>query len=366
MEDGKPALKLPYNVSQDPYQAAQKFINDNEAPQTYLEQVAQFIISNTQGATLGSAAPADQDMGADAWGSGDRYRPGDANPASTYTPTVAAPKKIPQKEYLSILAVRVSGVQKKLTELNTELLEGGHKDISMNPAELNSLRTLCSAIDPSGEKKLTTIPAEGLTLAIKLTISWPYKSRLPALDILRILAVSPETAQYAHPRGGSIVDIIEAAVTEESPPAPNHIMMALRAFANLFFSPEGRTLALSSFEQIHKLITSSIESSKDRNLLVAASTVYINYAVLFKASSSPDFEQILQVVDALTKILQVQVDSEVVYRGMVALGTLLTVDKEVTAMAKDVYGIEGVVKTVLAKASDPRIKNLGGEIRGLI
>ncbi len=56
MEDGKPPLKLPYNLSQNPYEAATKFIQDNEAPITYLDQVANFIIQNTQGATLGQPA----------------------------------------------------------------------------------------------------------------------------------------------------------------------------------------------------------------------------------------------------------------------------------------------------------------------
>jgi phospholipase A-2-activating protein len=142
--------------------------------------------------------------------------------------------------------------------------------------------------------------------------------------------------------------------------------MALRAFANLFSSPAGRTLALSSFPQIYALITTSASSSKDRNLLVAASTVYINYAVMFSTTSSQDFEPMLQIIDSLTKILTTHVDSEVVYRAMVALGTLLSIDKEVTGMAKDVYGVEKAVQTAVGKASDPRIKSLAGEIKELL
>jgi phospholipase A-2-activating protein len=366
MEDGKPALKLPYNLSQNPYEAATKFIQDNEAPITYLDQVANFIIQNTQGATLGSAPEA---RGTDPWGSEDRYRPGDANVAASIpTSAPAAPRKLPQKDYLSILAVRVPGVQKKLTELNTELITAGNKDLSMNPAELSTLRDLCAAIDPSGEKKLTNIPALGLDLAIKLSTVWPYKSRLPALDLLRILAASPEAAAYSHPRGGNIVDILEAGATEEQPPAPNHVMMAIRGFANLFSSAEGRKLALASFTQINALITKTIANTKDRNPLVAAVTVYINFSVLFasQGDSVHDFEPVLAIIDVLTKILATQVDSEVVYRAMVALGTLLGLDKEVTSMAKDVYGIEGALQKALGKASDPRIRGVASEIRELL
>ena len=48
IQDGVPPLKLPFNVGQIPYDAATKFINDNELPINYLDQVANFIITNTQ------------------------------------------------------------------------------------------------------------------------------------------------------------------------------------------------------------------------------------------------------------------------------------------------------------------------------
>ena len=40
-------LKLPYNLSTDPWHAAQDFIHKNELPQGYLDTVAQFIIKNS-------------------------------------------------------------------------------------------------------------------------------------------------------------------------------------------------------------------------------------------------------------------------------------------------------------------------------
>ena len=47
LEDGQPAIKLPYNLSQDPWRAAQNFIHTRKLPIVYLEQVANFIIQNT-------------------------------------------------------------------------------------------------------------------------------------------------------------------------------------------------------------------------------------------------------------------------------------------------------------------------------
>lgn len=53
IEDGKPPLKLPFNVTEDPWFAAQRFLDKNSLSQLFLDQVANFIIDNTKGVTLG-------------------------------------------------------------------------------------------------------------------------------------------------------------------------------------------------------------------------------------------------------------------------------------------------------------------------
>ena len=49
LDEDKDALKLPYNVTQDPWHAARQFILDNELDPLFLDQVANFIINNTKG-----------------------------------------------------------------------------------------------------------------------------------------------------------------------------------------------------------------------------------------------------------------------------------------------------------------------------
>lgn len=96
IEEGQPSLKLPFNLSENPYDRATKFLNDNELPITYLDQVAQFIVSNTQGATLGQTSDSG---GPDPFGTESRYRPGEE--ASS-----AKAKVIPQRDYLEITAAK--------------------------------------------------------------------------------------------------------------------------------------------------------------------------------------------------------------------------------------------------------------------
>ncbi|KAF7957799.1 hypothetical protein EAE96_003369 [Botrytis aclada] len=361
IEDGKAPLKLPYNLSQNPYEAATKFIANNELPVTYLEQVANFITTNTQGATIGQTQ---ESSGPDAWGSDQRYRPGEGEssaPANIPPP----PKVLPQKEYLSIVVASVPKMQKKIEEVNKALINDGQKGVSLNPEELEVLQNLRKHLESTGATKTSQSVNGGLDLAIKLSTHWPYKDRLAGLDLLRLLAIAPETASFRSNGDGSIIDVFSQAALESSPPSENHVMMAVRGFANLFDSTEGRQLATESFDKVHALIKTAIQTSTNRNLLVAATTVYINYAVLF-TETDPDFEQVLAVLDTVTSILKTQVDSEVIYRGLVALGTLLTVGDEIREAGKDVYGVLTAVDGCIKKATDPRVKNVGKEIRELL
>jgi phospholipase A-2-activating protein len=353
IEDGKPALKLPYNLSQNPYEAATKFIHTNELPITYLDQVANFITQNTKGTTIGSSAPAP--AGADPWGSENRYRP-DEQPAA-----VAPPKVLPQKEYLSIVTARVPQAQKKILELNSGLISGGHKDLSLNPTEVTVLNDLCKFLESSSVATAKT-PVGGLDLIIKLCTLWPYEHRLPGLDLLRLLIVSPASATWQNSRSLNIVDVLIAGSTEESPPKENHVMMALRGFANLFSSSPGRDLAFKEFSKIEALLSSTAVNSTNRNVLVAAATVYINFAVLFTSdggNGASDAEQPKVVLETATQMLGTMTDSEAVYRMLVAVGTLAAGGVKTAEIGK-------AVKAATGKVGEPRVKRVVGEVEALL
>lgn len=61
IKEGAPPLKLPYNANQNPYDAATKFLEKNNLPMGYLETIADFIVKNTSGATIGQDTEASSD-----------------------------------------------------------------------------------------------------------------------------------------------------------------------------------------------------------------------------------------------------------------------------------------------------------------
>ena len=373
IEDGKPPLKLPYNVSQNPYEAATKFIQDNELPMSYLDQVANFITTNTQGATIGqSVEPAPP--GVDAWGTESRYRPGDASSVPSHTgPPTSRPKTLPQKEYLSIKTANLKTIQKKILELNELLIKEGSKDISLNPGQLGSLQSLINHLeqDTAGASRPSSTVAHGLELTICIATTWPAVQRLPGLDLLRILAASTSaTAEFKSSSGDTVVEILENSGVFEDRDRGNNIMLAIRVFANLFETEKGRKLADNKYEIIHRLVKSATEGTTNRNIIIAVTTLYINFAVLCTSGSHSQLpsslDRGLELMDDLTKILSNTTDSEALYRGLVAAGTMLGLGEEVQLAAKEVYDLEGALRKAEKGIKEPRIKGVIEEIRGML
>ena len=74
LDDDGTSLKLPYNLSEDPWFTAQAFIHKHELNQIFLDQIAQFIITNTKGQTITSQSSSY----ADPFTGEGRYTPGNS------------------------------------------------------------------------------------------------------------------------------------------------------------------------------------------------------------------------------------------------------------------------------------------------
>ena len=373
IEDGKPPLKLPYNLSQNPYEAATKFIQDNELPISYLDQVANFITTNTQGATIGQTSQGPDPSAADPWGAG-AYRPGDAANTSVPPPSQSLgsrPKVLPQTTYLSIKTANLRTVRKKIEELNTQLINEGSKDISLDSKLLSDLESMMKPL----ETNLSTTPSSdsalkvGVNLVIYILTNWPPSHRLPVLDLLRLLAAAtPAVAEY-RTDSSTIVDILASSGFSDKD-RENNIMLSTRALSNLFETSQGRSLADKDFDKIHDLTKSCSTGTTNRNLTIAAATLYLNYAVLLTSSSHSSLpsslDRGLTLLDDLTALISSAVDSEAVYRGLVAVGTLLTLGEEVQEAAKEIYNLPAALGKAEKAVKEPRVRGVVAEIRGLL
>ncbi|PYH41688.1 WD repeat PLAP family protein [Aspergillus saccharolyticus JOP 1030-1] len=375
VEDGKPPLKLPYNVSQNPYEAATKFIQDNELSMNYLDQVAQFIVQNSQGASLGQSTQGPTPSGADPWGQERRYRPGDGQESQPAQPAPAPeprPKVLPQKQYLSIKSANLKVIAKKLQELNEQLVTSGSKELSLSPSELETVVSLCTQLESSSLND-SPIAGTGVVLLYKVATLWPASSRLPGLDLLRLLAAATPVVATADYDGKDLISGLLSSGVFNSPLNVNNAMLSVRMLANLFETEAGRNLAMSRFDETLPAIKSALSNSgttPNRNLTIAVATLYINVAVYLTSGgneSAPESsERGLVLLAELTQMLQGEKDSEAVYRSLVAVGTLVkALGEEVKAAAKEVYDVNALLNTISSSSlgKEPRTKGIISEIK---
>jgi len=152
-------------------------------------------------------------------------------------------------------------------------------------------------------------------------------------------------------------------------------MLAIRALANIFAHSPGRMYAINEFDAIRSLVGPQLRPAAtpvNRNVHIAATTLYINYAVAFAQVSGVEAGgRIRPLVEDLVAMLgnKQVVDSEALYRGLVGVGSLLSV--AVAGGGDDADAINKLdVRVALQKAGEkarePRVKAVVDEIKEML
>ncbi|KAK4125374.1 PFU-domain-containing protein [Parathielavia appendiculata] len=383
IEEGKPPLKLPYNLSQNPYEAATKFLGDNELPISYIDEVAKFIVTNTKGAIIGQTAEASS---ADPYGRESWYQPDQAAP----------PKKfLPYTEYLALTQAKWEPVARKLKSLNEKHILAGNKHIAMNPDGVSRLESVLQAtVGATNQKTAAPGLLEAQRSVYMLATQWPYGDRLPPLDVLRCFAAWPGAVSVHDSKYGSLVDIVLRGALDVQDPISsndqpvveliknfdatkinvNNIMMALRAVTNLFATAEGRSLAASEAAAITTLLArvAGVEGDlgpigpDNNNLQIALTSATFNLTCLaFNQRESVDLELLMTLCQVAEAVIRRQSDPEVLFRALMSLGMVLAIGGDARDLARTLEVGEPVGEAA-KKSGEARIKALAQECLGYL
>ncbi|KAF7725046.1 hypothetical protein EC973_000453 [Apophysomyces ossiformis] len=327
-------LKLPYNISQNPFDAAQKFIAKHDLSPMYLDQIADFITKNTEGVQLGQSSEQYQDP---------------------FT------GKLSSTTYLSLKQTNLAAVEAKLRAFNTELGSAG-----LSEAELAALsRAVDYLNDPQGKK----LSDNGLLAIVKVCQNWPSEKRFPGLDLLRLLALySPETLASGVPHAGIVELFITAGQLNEAEKITDKIsetnaMLAYRGLSNLFNHSAGRELLWEKRQLIMQTLQTEIACKiKSKPGRLAVSTLAVNFSVQLTTQTDYDEECQIGLASSLSELIKTETDDESVYRLLAALGTLV----KQSVPCREVYKIMGTEAQLQHIKSQhlgqERINKVAGEI----
>ncbi|KAG2221615.1 hypothetical protein INT45_005189, partial [Circinella minor] len=379
-------LKLPYNVSENPYQAAQNFIWRHELSQGFLDQIADFITKNAQGVELGQGAGAYQDP----FTGGSRYTPGQASSgfqssssnqfrdpftgASSYQGQSAqmisetkspAPKQriLPLSTYLSLKQSNLDAVTSKLQSIDSEM-----ENSKLSADDMNTLTmSLAYLNDPSSG----SVNKNGINILAKLCCTLPPEKRFPALDLLRLFALyTPESISEVVP-DNNLVKFLQQAGGLNAPTsekiAVTNAMLAYRGLANLFITPAGRKMAWDNRNVLSEVLQPDVFGAyTTKPARLAISTLAVNFAVFLISHTLTDEDCQVGLASSLVELLKVEQDEENLYRSLVALGTLM-VRVESCREAASIMGAKVELQRIKSQTADKqRIQKVIDEMLPLV
>ncbi|XP_036407186.1 phospholipase A-2-activating protein [Megalops cyprinoides] len=380
VNEGGPSMKLPYNISDDPWLAAHNFLQKNDLSPMFLDQVANFIIENTKGHTLGPSQPGTSDpftgsgryipgasdstegFGADPFTGSGRYIPG-SGPSATAPVGVVDPFTggsayssaalqqpatniyFPKTDAVTFEQANATQILAKLKELNG----GAPEDKKLSEDVMAKLeRLLLSVCDLRSKDQITE---EQIAILWKTT-HWPEDIVFPVLDILRLAVRHPvvNASLCNETEGIQFCNHLLSLMAPQGRPANQ--MLALRTLCNCFSGPLGRSLLMSQRETVMSQAT-ELKSVCNKNIHIALATLVLNYAG--SLHGVPDLEGKAQCLSMASTILEVVQDKEAIFRLLVALGT--TIASESTA--KDLAQSLGVKSQIAKYSSVPDPAKVG-------
>ncbi|AJS45572.1 Doa1p [Saccharomyces cerevisiae YJM1527] len=318
IEDGKPPLKLPINVSDNPYTAADDFLARYELPMSYRDQVVQFILKNTNGISL------DQ--------------PNDNASSSAVSPSKTSVMKVlPVKQYLIMENYNPDTIFNGIVKINSN-------EKTFDDEILAQIGGALHDIDKSWE----------LLLSFANTIRSNWEIKTPAYDIVRLIVKKL-------PYSSDIKDYIEEGLGNKN---ITLTMLTVRILVNCF-NNENWGVKLLESNQVYKSIFETIDTEfsqasakQSQNLAIAVSTLIFNYSALVTRGNS-DLELLPIVADAInTKygpLEEYQECEEAAYRLTVAYGNLATVEPTLKQFANSVTWLANIKRSY---GNVPRFKDI--------
>lgn len=272
VSENAPPLKLPYNVSENPYHAAERFLAENELPHSYLDEVTRFIMTNAQGVNLGQKEEV------------------------PYNPYADTNTVLPQQEFLFFHTY------------NPTLMMKGALKFAKDKLSEEELKDLETALVGKNLKKLVEFSS-------RMILELEDEGKLVGLDILRSIISD------LHLPPDNLFELVKVGLAIKN--SPNSTMMCLRLLVNMFGNNTWGVPVMRDDDIITEIFSIDFHPTvkANKNAAVALSTLILDYAVdAHKAGKNCDW--IVTVVEKYWEALCASDKAESGYRIIVARGTV--------------------------------------------
>eukprot|EP00980_Cylindrotheca_fusiformis_P004005 scaffold880_cov132-Cylindrotheca_fusiformis.AAC.1 len=320
---GVAKLQIGYNTGENPFVAAQRFIDAHMLPQHHLNEIANYIQqrAGNDAPTIGSGPP--------------------PSSATAGMPMVAY-QHLPMAGYKSF-ELSAKTAQTTLDKMQAKLKGFG----KLSDSQLERIASLSSTLGATSRYHASKIEASELAVIFEMLESLPPTEVFPALDLARLAIAHPDGGSGANATYWSTVmskalSLCEKTDELDGPAAVAIPMLTLRLFTNAFRGGPGSLQAVvSHLDGILTFVNNCIPS-KNKNVRLSVSTLLYNISYFFHSQqASPEIAS--RVVAAIDAILKCQTyEAEAVTRALVALGTIALANPVAKETAKALFVVSRV------------------------
>lgn len=337
-----PKKKLGFNRGENPFAAAQRFIDDNELNQDFLDQISTFITNQVPADAIG-----ERSTGSDPFTGSGRYVPGGGPAAGSmrasdpltggnrYVPggikrptTQSKPRHIPPNGgYVQFLTTKnVATIAKKLAELNEtvrkELGVAGLIESEMDLFNTCLVPKLMKIANGQGGVVLEDTECA----LVEQIVQYPTEQVFASLDIARLLVGVPTGSAYFFGKnsGAILENVLEHARSAQAGHAV--LIMACRFVCNMFGN---RVVSSVARQNCSKVLNSCAPAAKSSNKRARETFAALlsNYSLLLLEGQAEHSENKV-VVEAIIRAAEGEKEESVLYHLSVALGTLMSAKEE--------------------------------------
>jgi len=382
-------LRLPYNATDNPYQAAQEFIWKHELSQDFLDQIAMFIINNSKPITL------DQNTTNSAAATpftSSRYIPGGGNNVNAASSTAATPftssryvpgggnvntttstvkqSYIPKDGFTIFKVGDADKIISKILEFNDKI-KSENTEKGLSNEDVETLSELAIMFEkPSVESFKQQFNQKHMDTIKKICLEWPVNYRFPCLDLLRMCSIY--TAQPIQDNNKEfVVELLKRnfplspkeKVVEGDKFIVNCRMFILRFISNLFASKIGKSFINENIKLIIDCIEKTASDNSNKFFKFALITTILNFTVLIKGTE--DYEHAFQFLELLNNAMENEAFTDNQFRIAIAIGNLLHYYPSMKEAAGLLSNISNA-SSLYSKSTDEKVKDVASELKKLL
>lgn len=304
IEDGSDPLKLPVNITDNVYEVADKFILKYELPQSYRDQIVNFIISNTQGMSLDSS---------------------NETPMQNPITQLEKGKILPVTKFITITNFKPESLFNGIIKINSVEKTFNDEDLAFIGSSLHDLDNNWEIL---------------LNFAEIIYDNWSNK--LPAFDIMRLTVTKLSTPE-------KIAKFIDWGLNNKD---INIAMLTVRILVNSFENPNwGISLMSSSktYESVFETIDTLFPDAtlrQSENFATSVSTLILNYSILCVREPNKYQDIVPIIAEVLNNkygvLEEYQTVEENAYRLVIAYGNLSLLEPTLKQFAQSIKWLKTV------------------------